>query len=148
MYTHLHINWMKGWGHPLVSGEASLGTNWRHSCLLTPTAVRCSDLLQMQVQDFPHSLIKGSVQSSILFTCPFFSFRRIVHILTHDCHLHMPELLTLPPNPTLSYLDTWFLLPNFLGTLCLGLTELRRWRQRCSCFTVVLVSGVIGSQSP
>lgn len=59
-FTHAYtytFNWMKGWGHPLVRG--GIVRNWRPPYLCTPTPVRCSDFLPMQVQDFPYSVISS-----------------------------------------------------------------------------------------
>lgn len=58
-----------------------------------------------------------SIKFHSCYVDPFLSFRKIVHILTHDCPLQLPEFLSLLPNPTLS---TWipdsFLL-DLLGTI-------------------------------
>ena len=120
---------MKGWGHPLVSGEASSGTNWWPSCLCTPTPLRCSDspnassdlpILCDQLWTSLWSVLdlgwggqgrgearekpaspsqKLSIHFHSHYVDPFLSFR-IVHILSGDHHLHLLELLTLLPNPT------------------------------------------------
>lgn len=143
--THTYtFSWMKGWGHPLVSGEASSGTNWRPSCLCTPTPLRCSDspnassglpILCDQLWTSLWSVLdlgrgeqgrgeagenpaSPSQKLSIHFHSVILillSFR-IVYILSRDHHLPLPELLTLLPNPTQFAWMLDSILLDFLGT--------------------------------